>query len=170
MERRLSDTKKASKQNTGGKWRHQPNHNLGCSISKEKHRKSPRQSAKLGDKWNAMGEGQMKWSLWRPHQAPPARLRDQWMATRGDILIGNIWRAGHHKPDLETHGLLQGKQIDGRAGHHQPDLEKDDLLQRKTEDNWIGYIGRAGCHHLDRAGHLFKRELRTSTVNCLGDS
>ena len=35
-------------------------------------------------------------------------------------------------------------------------------------DNWSGDIQRAGHHHLDRAGHLFKKELRTPTVNCLG--
>ena len=28
---------------------------------------------------------------------------------------------------------------------------------------------RAGHHHLDQAGHLFERELRTPTVNCVGN-
>ena len=35
-------------------------------------------------------------------------------------------------------------------------------------DKWIRDIGRAGHHHLDQAGHLFKKELRTPTVNCFG--
>ena len=39
-------------------------------------------------------------------RTPPARLGDKWIAVRGNKSIGDIQRAGHHKPDWETNELL----------------------------------------------------------------
>ena len=106
-----------------------------------RHPESRTPPARLGEMSCYKGK-QMNWR--HPEsRTPPARLGDKWIAIRGDKWIGDIRRAGHHQPDWERWIAIRG-------------------------DKWIGDLRRAGHHHLDRAGHLFKRELRTPTVNCLG--
>ena len=125
-----------------------------------------------------------------------ARLGDKWIVIWGDNWIGDSRRAGHHQPDWHTNGLLQGgtneletaeepdttshtgrqmnryigKQMNWRQPKSRtPPARLGDKWIVIWGDKWIRDMGRAGHHHLHQAGHLFKRELRTPTVNCLGN-
>ena len=51
---------------------------------------------------------QMNWRH-AESRTPQAKLGDKSVAIRGDKWIGDIQRAGHHKPDWETNELLQGE-------------------------------------------------------------
>ena len=83
---------------------------------------------------------------------PPARLG----ANEGRQLKTDTQRAGHHE-----------ERIEGRhpERHHQPHWETNGLLKGR-KINWR----HPECRHhkLDRAGQIFKKELRTPTANCFG--
>ena len=114
---------------------------------------------------------------------------------KGDKWIWESRTAGHHQPDWETNESLYGETKELETAR-EPDTTSQNGRQmnryigkqmnwRHPEsrtrparlgdkwiatrgDKWIRDTQRAGHHLLDQAGHLFKRELRTPTVNCLG--
>ena len=64
----------------------------------------PDTTSQTGRQMNCCKGRQINWKH-AESQTPPVTMADKWIAIRGDKLIGNIRRVGHHQPDWETNEL-----------------------------------------------------------------